>query len=92
MDRAMTTALPLRCPQCGQSANVGHFRDSPDCAAAAYRIVGMVRQTKRKTISRAGGRPKKLVACQRCSQQVGTAEARFGHPGCPVRALSGVPD
>ena len=82
----MSDAAHLHCPQCGQPADVEHFRSSPDCQEAAYRVMGMVRQTKRKVISRAGGRPKKLAACPRCGQQVGTVEARYGHPGCPVRS------
>lgn len=66
------------CPNCRKKASVEHFRASPECSAAAGVIAGLYGLSKRKNVSRAGGRPPKLVSCPACGASGGTGAMR-GH-------------
>lgn len=51
----------LRCPNptCGRYIDLRHLRESEECAKAAASLGGLYRLSKRKTVTRAGGRPRK---------------------------------
>lgn len=74
----------LLCPRCQKPATLEHLRTSPECAQAVQSLCGLYRSAQRKTVSRAGGRPPRMVACPRCGAQVTSTQARRGHIGCVV--------
>jgi endogenous inhibitor of DNA gyrase (YacG/DUF329 family) len=80
----MTEEKAILCPGCGKRATAPHLREHPECMKAAASFAAIYSVSKRRTVGKSTGRPKVLKPCPRCGQQVGTAEARYGHDGCPV--------
>jgi hypothetical protein len=52
----------VTCPRCLKPATLAHFRESPECSAHVASLAAIYRGSKRKNITRAGGRPRKVVA------------------------------
>jgi hypothetical protein len=49
----------MKCPNCSEDLTLAHLRTSEECAKTLQSMCGLYRLSKRKTVSRAGGRPKK---------------------------------
>lgn len=49
----------MKCPNCRKKLTVDHIRANPECSAHLQSLMGIFNLSKRKTVTRAGGRPKK---------------------------------
>lgn len=49
----------MKCPACRKTATLDHFRASPACDAYVRSLCALRSASKRTTVTRAGGRPKK---------------------------------
>lgn len=50
----------MKCPNCRKKATLEHFRTSPECDTYVKSLCALRSASKRTTVTRAGGRPKKV--------------------------------
>jgi endogenous inhibitor of DNA gyrase (YacG/DUF329 family) len=74
--------MTLSCPNCGKPVTLEHLRTSPDCVKAVQSLNALYKLSRRKTVTRAGGRPTTLVPCPKCGEMVSPTKAKRGHDGC----------
>jgi endogenous inhibitor of DNA gyrase (YacG/DUF329 family) len=77
-DAGLTIEDMIKCPTCGAEPTDEHFKTHPKCAKEAISLGYRALRSKRKTVTRAGGRPPKKKAVHRVMDEIKNSAERMG--------------